>query len=137
MKCLNEDGGFGASEGHDSHLLYTLSAVQILATYDALEETLGQDNKVEKVAKWVARLQLEDGSFQGDPWGEIDTRFSYCAVSCLSILHRLESIDRGRAADFILRCHNFDGGFGARPGDETHAGQIFWTRGSAYHVATN
>ena len=30
-----------------------------------------------------------------------------------------------RAVDFILSCRNTDGGFGARPGDETHAGQIF------------
>lgn len=28
---------FGASERHDAHMLYTLSAVQILALYDELE----------------------------------------------------------------------------------------------------
>ena len=38
LGCQNSDGGFGAAAGHDSHMLYTLSAVQILATIDALGE---------------------------------------------------------------------------------------------------
>jgi geranylgeranyl transferase type-2 subunit beta len=33
---LGTKGGFGGNEGYDAHLLYTLSAVQVLATYDAL-----------------------------------------------------------------------------------------------------
>ena len=36
--CQNSDGGFGAAPGHDSHMLYTVSAVQILATIDGLED---------------------------------------------------------------------------------------------------
>lgn len=67
--------------------------------------------------------QLDDGSFTGDEWGEVDTRFSYCAVSCLSLVDRLESIDTIKAVEFIERCHNFDGGFGSLPGAESHAGQ--------------
>jgi len=38
LECQNPDGGFGAAPGHDSHMLYTLSALQILATIDALAE---------------------------------------------------------------------------------------------------
>jgi geranylgeranyl transferase type-2 subunit beta len=30
-------GGFGGHTRHDAHLLYTLSAIQILAIYDALD----------------------------------------------------------------------------------------------------
>jgi len=30
-------GGFGGNVGHDAHLLYTLSAVQILAIFNALD----------------------------------------------------------------------------------------------------
>ncbi len=37
LSCQREDGGFGGSERHDSHLLYTLSAIQILALYGALD----------------------------------------------------------------------------------------------------
>ena len=36
--CQNSDGGFGAAPGHDSHMLYTVSAVQILATVDGLAD---------------------------------------------------------------------------------------------------
>ena len=38
LSCQNEDGGFGAAPGHDSHMLYTVSAVQILVTVDAVHE---------------------------------------------------------------------------------------------------
>lgn len=36
--CQHSNGGFGAHPHHDSHLLYTLSAVQILLMEDALED---------------------------------------------------------------------------------------------------
>ena len=29
MRCWHDCGGFGGSEGHDPHILYTLSAVQV------------------------------------------------------------------------------------------------------------
>ena len=38
ISCLCDDGGFAAAPGHDSHMLYTVSAVQLLATLDAMEE---------------------------------------------------------------------------------------------------
>jgi len=38
FSCLHESGGFGAAPGHDAHILYTVSGVQILATLDAFDE---------------------------------------------------------------------------------------------------
>ena len=38
LSCLHPNGGFGAAPGHDPHMLYTVSAVQILATLDAFSE---------------------------------------------------------------------------------------------------
>lgn len=29
QSCQHDNGGFGASQNHDSHLLYTLSAIQV------------------------------------------------------------------------------------------------------------
>jgi geranylgeranyl transferase type-2 subunit beta len=52
----------------------------------------------------MASLQNEDGSFNGDYAGEIDTRFSYCAVSALSLLGRLDAIDKIKARDFLISC---------------------------------
>ncbi|XP_038989232.1 geranylgeranyl transferase type-2 subunit beta 1-like isoform X5 [Phoenix dactylifera] len=88
----------------------------------------------------VAGLQNGDGSFSGDIWGETDTRFSYCAICCLSILHRLDKIDVEKAVNYIVSCKNLDGGFGSIPGGESHAGQIFCCvgalaiTGSLHHV---
>ncbi|CAM9336623.1 unnamed protein product [Pylaiella littoralis] len=122
MRCQHEGGGFGGNEGHDPHILYTLSALQVMAL-------LGELDRVEKdkVAGYVSGLQQEDGSFFGDEWGEVDTRFSYCALSSMAILGQLDSgkIDVKKAAEFVGRCRNFDGGFGCIPGAESHAGQIF------------
>ena len=58
--------------------------MQILALYDKLELI-----DASTVVEYVAGLQQADGSFAGDEWGEIDTRFTYCALSCLSILGSL------------------------------------------------
>ena len=79
------------------------------------------------MAKFVSSLQQPDGSFYGDKWGEVDTRFSYCAVSVLSLLGLLneEYINLETAASFIAQCRNFDGGFGAVPDAESHAAQVF------------
>ena len=137
----NCSGGVDAPCPHDGHLLYTLSALQILAMADCMDDE--RLNK-EAIVKFVAGLQNEDGSFSGDEWGEVDTRFSYCALSCLALLGKLplpnwenrhdtnsESdnkrpiIDIYKAVQYIISCRNFDGGFGSVPGAESHAGQVF------------
>lgn len=61
--------------------------------------------------------------FAGDSFGEIDTRFLYCAVNSLSLLGQLDKIDVGKAVGYIEQCKNFDGGFGSRIGAESHAAQ--------------
>ena len=38
LSCQHENGGFGAAPGHDAHMLYTVSAVQILVMVDALDD---------------------------------------------------------------------------------------------------
>lgn len=38
LSCQHDNGGFGAAPGHDAHMLSTVSAVQILAMVDALDE---------------------------------------------------------------------------------------------------
>ncbi|CAL5362752.1 unnamed protein product [Camellia sinensis] len=71
MMCQHESGGFGGNIGHDPHLLYTLSAIQVLALFDK--------TNILDIDKDIAGLQNEDGSFSGDMWGEVDTR---CKVHC-------------------------------------------------------
>lgn len=61
----------------------------------------------------------------GDCFGEIDTRFTYCAVASLSLLNRLSSLNVPLTVSYLISCRNFDGGFGAVPGSESHGGNIF------------
>lgn len=68
---------------------------------------------------------MTQGSFKGDAYGEVDTRFSYCALSCLRVLGRLDAVDAGKAAAFVVSCRNFDGGFGGLPLMESHAAYVF------------
>lgn len=120
-ECFDpSSGGFSPSPDNDPHLLYTLSAVQILCIYNAV-----QQKYVEGVTRFVSSLQLSDGSFMGDKWGEVDTRFSFCAVAALSLIGKLSCIDSKSTVSHVIQCLNFDGGFGVGPESETHAGQIY------------
>ncbi|KAJ9095355.1 hypothetical protein QFC19_007599 [Naganishia cerealis] len=129
LSCWDEEAGaFGAHPRHDGHILATLSAVQILAIQDALD-LLDRDRIVSFI---VSLIDPVTGAVAGDRWGEQDTRFSYIAISILSLIGRLDALDtalngkaRGLIVDHIARCRNFDGGFGAAEGSESHGGQIF------------
>lgn len=66
----------------------------------------------------------------GDKWGEIDTRFSYCALSSLAIFDRMSEIDVAKASEYVLKCRNFDGGFGCIPDAESHGAYVFTAVGS-------
>lgn len=37
---------------------------------------------------------------------------------------KMDTINVDKAVEFVLSCMNFDGGFGCRPGSESHAGQV-------------
>eukprot|EP00835_Amoeboradix_gromovi_P003150 NODE_198_length_15297_cov_0.486182.p6 type:complete len:315 gc:universal NODE_198_length_15297_cov_0.486182:3113-4057(+) len=120
LNCHHSSGGFSGAIGHDPHLLYTLSAIQILVMLNKLHLV-----NVDLTVDYIKRLQQPDGSFVGDKYGEVDTRFSYCALSSLSLMGRLDVINIDIAVEFIMKCHNYDGGFGSCIGSESHGGQIF------------
>lgn len=122
-------------------MLYTVSAVQILVTLDALEDF---DRLVENGTRRVAECQylmstkdysdrsdiasLQDrrtGTFSGDEWGETDTRFLYGALNALSLLHAMDLVDVDKAVEHVQACANYDGGYGVDPKAESHAGQVF------------
>ena len=74
-------------------------------------------------------------------------RFCFCALATLALLGRLDAIkvigpsahvicgyisaplllatQVDLTAQFVASCMNFDGGFGSRPGAESHAGLIY------------
>jgi geranylgeranyl transferase type-2 subunit beta len=132
-------GGFGAHVGHDAHLIYTLSAIQILAIQDSLsiidhekviQCNLPKNSQVDCL-DIISLQNAETGAFAGDNiYGEYDTRFIYCAFQALSLLNALDRINVSSAVKYVHRCRNFDGGFGLAPNAESHAGQIFTCLGA-------
>lgn len=128
--CWNSvNGGFSSHPNHDTHILSTLSGIQILVTLDATKES---DIDTNKVVDYILSLRRPNkGYFTGDEWGESDTRFTYCAINTLSLLgalHKLNQLEDGttikdKIIDWFAQCINFDGGFGNNIGAETHSGQ--------------
>lgn len=108
-------------------MIYTTSAIQILALQDSLSSI---DH--EKVINYIVSLQNKDtGAFSGSTiYAEYDTRFIYCAFQALSLLSALDRIDVPLAITYIHKCRNFDGGFGLAPHAESHAGQVFTCLGA-------
>lgn len=124
LDCYDKDtGGFGSAPRHDAHLLSTLSALQVLKMYDAIDEL--PTDKINKTITFIKSLQLSDGSFEGDRFGEVDTRFAYVAIQSLAILGKLTPEIVDPTVNFILKCQNFDGCFGMVPGAESHSAQAF------------
>ncbi|KAL1760635.1 terpenoid cyclases/protein prenyltransferase alpha-alpha toroid [Schizophyllum commune] len=124
LSCWDEEAGaLGAHPDHDAHMLSTLSGIQILLELDAIDKL-----DVDRVVKFILSLQQPSGVFAGDRFGEIDTRFTYCAINALSLLGRLGDWPeeaRKRTINYIRQCHNYDGGFGNVVGAESHAAQVF------------
>jgi geranylgeranyl transferase type-2 subunit beta len=90
-----------------------------------LPSIFGQ-RRLAKCFSVIAGLQdKETGSFMGDEWGELDTRFLYGALNALSLLNLLDLVDVARAVSYVQQCENLDGGYGVSPGAESHAGQVF------------
>jgi geranylgeranyl transferase type-2 subunit beta len=80
-QCKAANGGYGGNINHDPHITNTHYAVLVLAMFDSLHLI-----DADEIAGYISGLQNPDGSFKGDEWGEVDLRFSYCALSCLKLL---------------------------------------------------
>lgn len=140
--CKNGDGGYGMSTGYPSTLMSTFTTLQILYIFKELKYE-------EEVENYVLGLQTPHGSFSGDVFGEEDMRFGCCAVLSLKLLELakerdfseaglckrispgyirqigLKGFSKDKVVEHILRCYNFDGGFGSSPRSESHTAQIF------------
>ncbi|CAG9478245.1 geranylgeranyltransferase, putative [Plasmodium vivax] len=144
LQCQNADGGFGNNTKYDSHVVSThhaiLSLLLLNHSFDGFnpylhqggDSTNGGNNPpkkksiTESTTEYILTLLNEDGSFKGDIWGEVDTRFVYSAVSCLTILNQLSQVSTEKIASYILTnyaiCQN---GFSWTSGNEPHAASVF------------
>ncbi|KAM0671302.1 Rab geranylgeranyltransferase [Ordospora colligata] len=139
LRCKNTDGGFGGSEGYPSNITSTFNALQIL--YMCKHRYEARDT-----VEYICGLQQSSGCFHNDAYGEEDTRINCCAILSLHLLFLLGNgcfkvemlarpmhdnylkntgIDVSMIIEYTLKCFNRDGGFGAIPGAESHAAQVF------------
>ncbi|KAG1785639.1 rab geranylgeranyltransferase [Suillus plorans] len=132
IRALSGDSKHELSYDLSAHLrmnavYWSLTALLIMGHGDALD----RDEMIDFVMScWdeeadILSLQQPSGSFAGDAFGETDTRFLYCAVNALSLLGKLDKLDVEKTVAYIRRCSNFDGGFGAVAGAESHASRVF------------
>lgn len=148
VQCRNEDGGYGMSKGFPSTVLSTFNALQVLYIFHEMVYD-------ERVEDYVLGLFSSQGFFYGDIYKEEDTRFVCCAILSLKLLSlakedtqydrkRLaecisetyithitsKGFSRDKVIEYILKCYNFDGGFGSAPKNESHTAQIFCCLGA-------
>ncbi|KAJ1072435.1 hypothetical protein K5549_021419, partial [Capra hircus] len=106
QSCQHECGGISVSIGRGPHLLYTLSAVQILSMI-LWNMFRVYRNKMALLLEILGGKLIRDSLFvQWQLW-------LYWGSWMLLMWKR----------QLNLSCMNFDGGFGCRPGSESHAGQ--------------
>lgn len=124
---VNPRGGpFGGGLGQLPHLAGTYAIVNALAICDNVEGCWDKINRT-SIYDWLLSLKREDGGFQTCLGvGEYDTRGIYCAISIASMLGLLTQELCENVVEFLIRCQNYEGGFGGVPHeDEAHGGYTF------------
>lgn len=121
--CQHPLGGFGGGPDQIAHLACTFAAVAALAIVGtaAAYECIDRD----RLLAFLLRMKQPDGSFTVHDDGEVDVRGSYCAIATAGLLGVLTPPLRERAAEFIGQCQTYEGGLGAVPFAEAHAGYTY------------
>lgn len=117
-------GGFGGGPRQLPHLATTYAAI---STLSILKSPKGYDI-IDRVAlkDFLLRMKQSDGSFTVHHDGETDLRGSYCAIAVASMCNLLDDDDLiSGVGEYIAKCQTFEGGFGAVPEAEAHAGYTY------------
>lgn len=129
--CQHPDGGFGGGPGQLAHLACTFAAISSLAI-------IGTEEAYQLVNRATLRsflLRMKETSKKGENYsggfivhedGECDVRGSYCALAVAHLTGLLDDELRKGTAAFIVGCQSpWEGGIGALPGAEAHAGYTY------------
>ncbi|KAM3567083.1 hypothetical protein VYU27_010766, partial [Nannochloropsis oceanica] len=112
--CRNFDGGFGCIPGAESHAGQVFTCVGTLAIGEGVKEYIDE----ELLGWWLCERQCDSGGLNGRPEKQADVCYSWWILSALSILGKIDWIDRARLKSFILACQDKeDGGISDRPGN--------------------
>ena len=114
---LQKDG-FCGNRQCDGHTAPSFAAVSVLQMFQAVQKI-----DKEKIKKFLEKMKNDDGSISLYENGESDVRGAYCAIVC--DYHLKLGIDFSLTTEWILKCQNYDGGFGGTIRDESHGGYTF------------
>ncbi|CAM9845467.1 unnamed protein product [Ectocarpus sp. 12 AP-2014] len=113
----------GRDDADEGNLAATYSALATLVALD-VDLTTGVDS--DAIVRALGSLQQEDGSFKASASDSTcDVRFTYCACAVSTMLGNWSGVDRRKAAEYVERCYDFDGGIGMAPGREACAGPTY------------
>ncbi|KAL0216453.1 hypothetical protein P9112_008637 [Eukaryota sp. TZLM1-RC] len=106
------------------------SVANIAMTYSAISSLrlLGDDlSRIDRsgLKSHIQALQLPNGCISCSVGSESDMRFVYCACVVCDVISCWECLDQNLLSSYIMTCLNIDGGFGATPYGESHAGSTF------------
>ncbi|KAH9792967.1 Geranylgeranyl transferase type-2 subunit beta 1 [Citrus sinensis] len=119
LKCQDESGGFAGNIGHDPHVLYTLSAVQVLALFDKVD-ILDADKRLDKInvdkaVEYIVSCKNLDGGFGCTPGGESHAGQIFCCVGALAIAGALHHVDKDLLGWWLCERQVKSGGLNGRP----------------------
>lgn len=116
-------GGFGGGPRQLAHLATTYASI---STLSILESSKGYDIIDRNgLRDFLMRMKQPDGSFTVHHDGETDLRGSYCAMAVASMCNILDDELASGVGEYVSKCQTFEGGFGAVPEAEAHAGYTY------------
>lgn len=105
------------------HVTMTYSCLVCLLI---LGDNLSRIDKAGILQSFKKLQNPKDGSFCAAlDCPEADVRFIFSALATCAILDDFSSVDVDAVTSFILKCQNYDGGFGQRPQVESHGGSTY------------
>ncbi len=128
--CQHPTGGFGGGPRQLAHLACTFAAICTIVIIGTPEAYALIDKT--NLCAYLRRMKRPDGSFcVHEGGGEADVRSSYCAIAVAHLTGLLVTEEgegewlRRDLSSFISQCQTHEGGIGAVPGAEAHAGYTY------------
>eukprot|EP01087_Luapelamoeba_hula_P007838 TRINITY_DN1925_c0_g1_i1.p1 TRINITY_DN1925_c0_g1~~TRINITY_DN1925_c0_g1_i1.p1 ORF type:complete len:308 (-),score=33.50 TRINITY_DN1925_c0_g1_i1:99-1022(-) len=122
MRMKQPDGSFIMHESGESDVRGTYCAIAVASLVNILTPEL-----VRGVPEYIARCQTYEGGMGGVPGNEAHGGYTFCAISALTILGRLDVIDKPSLLRWAVeRQMSFAGGFQGRTNKLVDSCYSFW-----------
>lgn len=121
--CQYPSGGFSGAPGQLPHVAATFAALHALAVIGT-PEAYSIVNLV-GLRKFLGQMKLSSGAFTMHEDGEHDLRAIYCALASADLCNLLDDELSASVGEYVGDCQSFEGGLGAQPGCEAHAGYTY------------